>query len=170
MSTPHHPEHPNQPEHPRPGGRASVDYQPDWDLTVLDHPVVLDIPDTLLTGHPENEDPLLRACIQALTLTHERHPHAHVRIGDLGRAGVVALRTGAGNLELHETLLGWVLAHAWGDPDQHDLATAARLRAHRLARERRSDCGAPAPHPNHRPNPTDDHTHGDGHDDRDDRP
>jgi len=71
-------------------------------------------------------------------------PEASDRIGELARAGVVALRTAHGSLAPTETLLGWVLARTWGDPDAASLAVAAGLRARRLARERRQGCGGPS--------------------------
>jgi hypothetical protein len=109
----------------------------DWDLRVLDTPVVLDIPDTL----PDQPDPLLLAAIEVLVAALLGDHAAARRIGELARSGVVALRTSAGCLEVHETLLGWTLTRTWGEPDALDLAAAARLRARRLAGERRNGCG-----------------------------
>lgn len=147
MTIPREPRQPYDPDglgSPQPGGPENqMTYQPGWDLSVLENPVVLDVPDALSTDPSAQQDPLLRACIDALALTFDRNPEAPTRIGDLARAGVVALRTSAGSLEVRETVLGWVLAHAWGDPDGDDLATAARLRAHRLAGERHVVCGGP---------------------------
>ena len=112
----------------------------DWDVTVLDIPVVLDIPDQL----PDHPDPLLITAVQALVSSLLNEPTGSEQVGHLARNGIVALRTSSGCLELHETLLGWTLKRSWGTPDPTDLATAARLRAHRLAGERRRGCGGPA--------------------------
>jgi hypothetical protein len=107
---------------------------PDWDTSVLDLPVVLDVPDRVT---PDLADPLLAAALEALLATAAGMPGRPYPIGNLGRAGVVAIRTSAGAFEIRETLLGWVLVIACGDPDPYDLAGAARLRAHRLALARR---------------------------------
>jgi hypothetical protein len=114
---------------------------PDWDLRVLDVPVVLHIPEHI----PPHPDPLLVAAVETLLATAAGEHSASRRISHLGRAGVVAIRTSAGSLELRETLLGWILVRGDGTPDPSDLAGAARLRAWRLAAERRSGCGGPPP-------------------------
>jgi hypothetical protein len=111
----------------------------DWDTRVLDDPVVLDVPDQL----PAQPDKLLTTAVDAMSATMAGHHDASDHVAALAHAGVVAVRTSSGSLELHETLLGWVLVRAWGDPDPADLAVAARLRAHQLARERRDGCGSP---------------------------
>jgi hypothetical protein len=111
---------------------------PAWDVRVLDRPVILDVPDRL----PHDPDPLLSAAVAAMSATAFAAPDAPDRVGELGRAGVVAVRTSAGSFELRESLLGWLLVHASGDPDPTDLAAAARVRAQRLAGERRDGCGA----------------------------
>jgi hypothetical protein len=122
---------------PRPSSDPETVPCPDWDVRVLDRPVVLDVPELL----PDNDDPLLSAAVAAMLATVEGDLTAADRIAELGRAGVVALRTVAASFELRETLLGWVLVRGWGDPDPADLAVAARLRAARLAVERRRGCG-----------------------------
>jgi hypothetical protein len=113
---------------------------PDWDLSALDTPAVLDIPDQI----PDHPDQLLLIGLEALVLSLLGDRNASERIAELARAGIVALRTSSGCLEVHETLLGWTLTRAWGNPDPADLAGAARLRAHRLAAERRHPDGNPA--------------------------
>ena len=114
--------------------------QPDWDIRVLDHPVVIDVPDQL----PPDPGPLLEAAIAAMIVTVAGDAAATHRVGELARAGVVALRTSIGSFQLRESLLGWILVRGWGDPDPVDLAEAAQLRARRLARERRTGCaGSP---------------------------
>jgi hypothetical protein len=121
-------------------GNPAAGPPPDWDIGVLDHPVVLDVPDQL----PPDPRPLLDAAIAAMVATAAGDAAATYRIGELARAGVVALRTSHGSFQLRESLLGWILVRGWGDPDPVDLAEAARFRAHRLARERRTGCaGAP---------------------------
>jgi len=127
------------PPHPRPHGDAAPNEAPDWDVRVLDRPVILDVPDRL----PADLDPPLAAAVAAMVATVFDDPTAPDRVADLGRAGVVALRTSAGSFELRESLAGWLLVRAWGDPDLLDLAVAARLRADRLAGERRRGCGDP---------------------------
>jgi hypothetical protein len=124
---------------PRREGGATPNEEPDWDVRVLDRPVILDVPDRL----PADPDPLLAAAVRAMAATVFGDPAAPDRVAELGRAGVVALRTSAGSFELRESLAGWLLVRAWGDPDLADLAAAARLRAVRLAGERRRGCGDP---------------------------
>lgn len=113
---------------------------PAWDVRVLDRPVVLDIPERL----PADPDPPMTAAVAALLGSLSGDPDSSDRIGDLARAGVVAVRTAHGSLALTETLLGWVFVRVWGDPDPVGLAAAAWLRADRLARERRQGCGSTA--------------------------
>ena len=110
----------------------------DWDLTVLDNPVILEIPDQL----PDHPDPLLITSVDALLAHFLGEGTSSEQIGHLAHTGIVALHTSSGTLEIHETLLGWTLAHATGTPDPTDLATATRLRAHRLSNERRHGCGS----------------------------
>lgn len=107
----------------------------DWDLSVLDHPVLLQIPEQ----SPEHPDPHLIATLEAVVAALVGDPTGSPRLAELAHTGVLAVRTSTGVLEIHETLLGWTLKPAWGTPDLSDLAAAARLRAHRLARERRHD-------------------------------
>jgi hypothetical protein len=107
---------------------------------VLDRPVVRDVPARL----PADLDPLVGAAVAALLAVIDGEGDASDRIGELARAGVVAIRTTHGALAPTETLLGWVLVRTWGDPDAASLAAAARLRASRLARERRQGCGGPS--------------------------
>jgi hypothetical protein len=109
----------------------------DWDLAVLETPTVLDLPGQI----PENPEPLLLEALEALVANFLNEPSSPERVGQLARTGIVALHTSSGSLELHETLLGWTLVQTVGTPDPHDLATAARLRAHRLAGERRHHPG-----------------------------
>jgi hypothetical protein len=116
---------------PRPASHPAI--EPDWDVGVLARPVVLDVPDLL----PADPDPLLTAAVAAMAATAFGDPQAPDRVAELGRAGVVALRTSSGSFELRESLIGWLLVRAWGDPDPADLAAAAELRAERLAAERR---------------------------------
>ena len=115
---------------------ASFDNVPaDWDLSVLDTPILLDLPDPF----PEHPEPHLITALEALIASLLGDPTSSQRLGHLAQTGVVALRTSSGCLEIHETLLGWTLKQSWGNPDPRDLAAAARLRAHRLAGERRHD-------------------------------
>jgi hypothetical protein len=107
--------------------------RPDWDVSVLDVPAVLAVPDPLSTS----DDPLIQAAIDALLAVAADRPAGYRPIGDLARAGVVAIHTSHGCFEVQETLLGWTLVPAEATPDIRDLAEAARLRAYRLARERR---------------------------------
>lgn len=77
--------------------------------------------------------------LDALSATlDEDHTAAALAIATLADAGVVAIRTPAWILELHETLLGWVLVATRGTPDPHDLATAATIRHARLETQRRA--------------------------------
>jgi hypothetical protein len=115
--------------------------EPDWDIRVLERPVVLDIPDQL----PADPNPLLAAAVAAMTATVFGDPAAADRVAELGKAGVVALRTSSGSFELRESLIGWLLVKAWGDPDPADLAAAAALRAVELAQERRGSREHPEP-------------------------
>lgn len=111
-----------------------------WDLSVLDAPVVLTLPDQL----PDQPDPLLLDALETLIAFLLREPSSSQRIGQLAQTGIVGLHTSSGCLEVHETLLGWTLVHAAGTPDPSDLAAAARLRARRLAGERAHDRGRPS--------------------------
>ena len=111
----------------------------DWDLSVLDHPTIVDLPDTL----PENPDPLVSSALDAVVAFFLHDLDRCDRLARLAHTGIVALRSSTGTLEIHETLLGWTLTHAAGTPDPHDLAAAARLRAHRLTGERHHHRGTP---------------------------
>jgi hypothetical protein len=106
---------------------------PDWDVRVLDLPAVVTLPDP---AQPPL-DPLVDAALDAVLAVAAQSPASHRPIGDLARAGVVAIQTSQGAFEIHETLLGWTLVLAAGSPDPGDLAEAARIRAQRLARLRR---------------------------------
>jgi hypothetical protein len=67
---------------------------------------------------------------------------AAVALRTLAAAGLVAVRTAHGVLELHEALDGWSLVPSHvPTPDVDDLVTAAAWRARRLAAERNR--GAP---------------------------
>jgi hypothetical protein len=61
----------------------------------------------------------------------------------LGAAGVVAVTATDGVFEVHETVDGWTLVATSGTPDVADLAMAARIRAGRLAVQRRTRRGQP---------------------------
>jgi hypothetical protein len=106
--------------------------RPAWDTRVLHHPTVLDIPDQL----PDRPDPQVALAVVAMERQTAGDPAAGRLIARLAHAGVVALRTTGGAFELRETLDGWLLARHDGDPEPAELAAAAELRAHRLARAR----------------------------------
>ncbi|EIV91329.1 hypothetical protein [Frankia sp. QA3] len=112
--------------------------EPGWDIRVLGRPVVLTVPDRL------GDDPDALLALAAVAL--ERHlagaPTASRIIGQLAHSGVVALRTISTVFELRESRDGWLLVRSWGEPEPAELAAAAWIRAHRLARER-SDAAAP---------------------------
>jgi hypothetical protein len=120
---------------------------PDWDTTVLEHPTVLTLPDHAPTGAaPEHADPRLATAAQAIAAQLRGDPAETTRLaGRLGRAGIVAVRTGDGVLEIRETAAGWRLLACAGEPDPADLGVAARLRAYHLARLRRHDAGGGQP-------------------------
>jgi hypothetical protein len=106
----------------------------DWNTDVLHQPIVLDVPDPL----PAEPDPLLSTAARAIAAQHAgAHQRASRLVAALGHAGVVALRTTSGPLEVRELRDGWKLIGRVGDPDARALAAAAKLRAARLARERR---------------------------------
>ncbi|EYT91500.1 hypothetical protein ThrDRAFT_02835 [Frankia casuarinae] len=114
--------------------------QPAWDIRVLGRPVVIEVP----TRIGDDPDPLLALAAVAL----ERHlagaPTASRIIGQLAHSGVVALRTISTVFEIREQRDGWLLVRSWGDPEPAELAAAAWIRAHRLARER-ADAAATLP-------------------------
>ena len=122
---------------PREHGGGAWSGRADWDTRVLADPIVLDVPDVL----PTRPDRLLHAAVAAMLAIAVGRPSAADRISELGRAGVVALRTSAGSVELRETRHGWRLVRAWGDPDARSLAAAARMRARQIARDRRQHGG-----------------------------
>ncbi|MCM3921562.1 hypothetical protein ND748_07770 [Frankia sp. AiPs1] len=106
-----------------------------WNTAALDHPLILDLPDRP-GGDPT---PLLRLGRQALARVHaDLHPQASRLLAQLASRGVVALRTSTGTWEIRERLDGWILAPAVGPVDLRTLAAATRLRATRLARQRRA--------------------------------
>ncbi|WP_239312647.1 hypothetical protein [Frankia sp. Cj3] len=113
--------------------------EPNWDTTVLDQPIILDLPDRLPadTDHCGHFDPRLALAVAAMTAQLDGdHAQATRLVGKLGRAGIVAIRASSGTLEVRETLDGWQLIVSAGDPDPADLAVAAHLRASHLARQR----------------------------------
>ena len=114
--------------------------QPAWDIRVLGRPVVIEVPTRI------GDDPAPLLALAAVAL--ERHlagaPTASRIIGQLAHSGVVALRTISTVFEIREQRDGWLLVRSWGDPEPAELAAAAWIRAHRLARER-ADAAATLP-------------------------
>ncbi|MCK9895014.1 hypothetical protein [Frankia sp. AgB32] len=114
--------------------------EPEWDVSVLGRPVVLTVPDHL--GH----DPDALVALAAVAVRHRYEESSSSKIiSYLAHTGVVALETPSAVFELREQRDGWRLVRSSGEPEPNELAAAAWIRAHRLARERAESAPAIRP-------------------------
>jgi hypothetical protein len=103
---------------------------PAWDLSVLDHPTVLTVPDHL---GPE-PDPNIAVAAVALERQTAGDPTAANLVRQLAHAGIVAIQTTRGLYIPRETLTSWLLLPYPTRPvHPADLAAAAAIRAYTLA-------------------------------------
>ncbi|SNQ49721.1 conserved hypothetical protein [Frankia canadensis] len=106
--------------------------EPAWDVSVLARPIVLRVP-VQLDGDP---DPMIVVAAWAVERHLARAQAASRLLAWLAHRGVVALRTAGVVFEVRELADGWLLVHSGAEPEPRELAAAAWIRAHRLARDR----------------------------------
>ncbi|MBL7518124.1 hypothetical protein I6A84_08325 [Frankia sp. CNm7] len=145
----------------QPTPRADKPPTPPWNLTALDRPTIIRLPDE--PGPGTDDDPTRALAAAALHAQTRGDPAAPALIRQLAEAGVVAVRAGRRLLACRETVNTWVLLPTHRRATARALAHTATTRAHDLAVLRRRTLPPEPPGPDDpepEPEPARPHTPG----------